>query len=405
MDTLDLFFKKYSYKFPKGYPDLNDEQDIVLLANLLEGLGINLNESSIMSNSAKAIKKIINSPEGKQYNFKIQSDKNRLGNLDKISKEEFLNLLNQVYPGVEIKVHAPGEGPNQKPLGSSKFNMYEFITEDGDVRIILSGGANEGEKYEQNFVQKLKSSAGLSLTDIEDQGIKKLFTTLNINPKELSEKDIDFVGTADTKRALNIEKPENVGSKIADVVIKVNGKEYFISLKNISGHTFYNGGNVPFIVFDSEKKVVFDPSKYDNNKIIKDIFDIFSIDPEKVAQGLNEYIAGEGKISNTPEPANISNPEALKNLLASGFGYGYYYVKETKGDDIVIKPILTPEDAYATVGKITSAQIKYPNTETKALNIKMDVDSEMFGNINFQIDFRNTGGAILPLALKMRTNK
>ena len=44
MDSLDLFFKKYSYKFPKGYPDLNDEQDINLLADLFEGLGINLKE-------------------------------------------------------------------------------------------------------------------------------------------------------------------------------------------------------------------------------------------------------------------------------------------------------------------------------------------------------------------------
>lgn len=57
MDSLDLFFKKYSYKFPKGYPDLNDEQDIVLLANLLEGLGINLNE--ILTQEAKNAKEIL----------------------------------------------------------------------------------------------------------------------------------------------------------------------------------------------------------------------------------------------------------------------------------------------------------------------------------------------------------
>jgi hypothetical protein len=44
MDSLDLFFKKYAYKFPKGYPDLNNEQDINLLADLLENLGVKLNE-------------------------------------------------------------------------------------------------------------------------------------------------------------------------------------------------------------------------------------------------------------------------------------------------------------------------------------------------------------------------
>ena len=45
MDSLDLFFKKYAYKFPKGYPDLNDEQDINLLADLLESLNVNLKEA------------------------------------------------------------------------------------------------------------------------------------------------------------------------------------------------------------------------------------------------------------------------------------------------------------------------------------------------------------------------
>ena len=46
MDSLDLFFKKYAYKFPKGYPDLSNEQDINLLADLLEGLDIDLNEAN-----------------------------------------------------------------------------------------------------------------------------------------------------------------------------------------------------------------------------------------------------------------------------------------------------------------------------------------------------------------------
>jgi hypothetical protein len=405
MDVLDLFFKKFAYKFPKGYPDMNNEQDINLLADLLEGLGINLNENSIMNSSAKAIEKIINSPEGKQYNFKLQSKKNRLGNLDKISKEDFLNLLNQVFPGVKVTVHAPNEGPNVKPLGSSKYNMYEFTTEDGDVRIILSGGANEGEKYEQNFIGKLKSSAGLPLDDIEDSNIKKLYQTLNINPENLTQEDIDFTGTADTKRSLNVDKPENIGPKIADVTIKTKGKEYYISLKNITGHVFYNGGNVPFIVFDENKNVVYDPSKFDRNEIIKNIFEIFNIDPEKVAKGLNEYIAGEGEIPNSYESTNISEPKVLQNLLASGFGYGYYYVKEIKNGSIDIKPLLTIDDAYKAIGNISSAQIKYPNSNTKALTVKLPLKSDLFGEVNCYIEFRNTSGYVLPLALKIKTSK
>ena len=42
MDVLDLFFKKYSYKFSKGYPDMSNNQDVLLLESLLEKLGVKL---------------------------------------------------------------------------------------------------------------------------------------------------------------------------------------------------------------------------------------------------------------------------------------------------------------------------------------------------------------------------
>ena len=57
MDVLDLFFKKFAYKFPKGYPDMNNEQDINLLADLLEGLDVDLNEA--FSPAAEKAKEIL----------------------------------------------------------------------------------------------------------------------------------------------------------------------------------------------------------------------------------------------------------------------------------------------------------------------------------------------------------
>jgi hypothetical protein len=38
MNVFDKFFIKYGYKFPKGYPDMNNEQDILLLESLLNEL-------------------------------------------------------------------------------------------------------------------------------------------------------------------------------------------------------------------------------------------------------------------------------------------------------------------------------------------------------------------------------
>ena len=40
MKELDLFFKRFNYKFPKGFCDINDSQDVTLLQTLLEQNGV-----------------------------------------------------------------------------------------------------------------------------------------------------------------------------------------------------------------------------------------------------------------------------------------------------------------------------------------------------------------------------
>lgn len=47
MDIFDKFFKKFSYKFPKGYPDINDAQDMLMLEGMLKEMGIDLNELTV----------------------------------------------------------------------------------------------------------------------------------------------------------------------------------------------------------------------------------------------------------------------------------------------------------------------------------------------------------------------
>jgi hypothetical protein len=46
MDVFDKFLNKSLYKFEKGYPDLNNDQDVLLLENELNKLGFSLNENN-----------------------------------------------------------------------------------------------------------------------------------------------------------------------------------------------------------------------------------------------------------------------------------------------------------------------------------------------------------------------
>ena len=63
MDVFEKFLNNYSYKFDKGYPDMNNEQDVLLLESILEELGIDMNESKISKQSIQ--QKIIDASEGK----------------------------------------------------------------------------------------------------------------------------------------------------------------------------------------------------------------------------------------------------------------------------------------------------------------------------------------------------
>jgi hypothetical protein len=76
MDPIDKFLKQYSYKFPKGYPDMKNEQDILLMESLLNNLGISLKE------------------EEKNYDDEILNLLTSLS--DDESKKKVVNFLNKI---------------------------------------------------------------------------------------------------------------------------------------------------------------------------------------------------------------------------------------------------------------------------------------------------------------------
>jgi len=259
MDALDLFFKKFSYKFPKGYPDMNNEQDILLLEKLIsktldknfsfdilkeelfifeatdrdknfsfdilkEELFIfEATDREISSNTKKAVADIIQNADS-SFGFKGQSDANRLGNPNKIDPEKVQQVFKDTI-GVEgeITIYNPRSGPNN----SGKFDMYEFESEKyGPVRIILSGGGNAGEKYEKEFVAKAEASAGDSMENLPAD-LQTLYKALGIDNTKLTADDIKFAGATDTKRPLSLEGPQNVGEKISDMTIKYGDNYYY----------------------------------------------------------------------------------------------------------------------------------------------------------------------------------
>jgi len=411
MDVLEKFLYSIAYKFPKGYPDMKNKQDILLLERELFKYNIDLREGTKAANTRKAIDVIVNSKEGKEAGLSKMANDYRIGNINKIDKDKFIEILNSVFKSPKIKVYAPKEGPNS----SSKYNMFEFDLEgEGQVQITLAGGANEGEKYEQGLLGKLKASAGSSLESIEDPEVKQIFSTLGIDPSKLSPNDIEFAGASDTSRQLSFDGPQKIGSTIADIVITAD-KPYYLSIKNVGGSAIYNGGNIPFIVLDKEGKVVFDKSKLNDNPLFANIFDTLKIDPQRIADGLNDYVSQTGTPNNWESVSGV-DLDKVKKLLASSFGYDYWYIREKPGGKLFIYHVATPEDAYKMVGDLRpdSVKVKYPgNTSkggTKVLEVRIETDSEVLEGgkkvpLVYQIVARNASGKLLPMRMNIRTNK
>jgi hypothetical protein len=156
-------------------------------------------------------------------------------------------------------------------------------------------------------------------------------------------------------------------------------------------------------------------SKFNDNPLFADIFDTLKIDFQKIADGLNDYVNKTGTPNNW-ESTNGVDLSKVRKLLASSFGYGYWYVREKPGGKLFIYHVATAEDAYKMVGELRpdSVKVKYPGNTlkggTKVLEVRIETDSEVLEGgkttpLVYQIVARNAAGNLLPMRMNIRTNK
>tara|TARA_B100001559_G_scaffold316771_1_gene320825 strand:- start:344 stop:1939 length:1596 start_codon:yes stop_codon:yes gene_type:complete len=127
MSVFDKFFERYSYRFPKGYPDFTNKQDILILENIFNE--INLFEA--------------NTAEGNKFVVDIiNQNSEKLGfELDRLNDESSPNKL--YFKGV------PNSGKNSRPIRidilkniSSLFSDNEFIDlkkESPEFTVVIDG--------------------------------------------------------------------------------------------------------------------------------------------------------------------------------------------------------------------------------------------------------------------------
>ena len=115
MDILDKFFKKFSYKFPKGYPDINDAQDMLMLETMIK---------SLLGEAFNPLKFFDLQKYGGPR-LKILDKKIQTGELfDMVSGEKL--ALNYIKPEYE-ELFKNADAAAIKKLGGSRINSFLFF--------------------------------------------------------------------------------------------------------------------------------------------------------------------------------------------------------------------------------------------------------------------------------------
>jgi hypothetical protein len=244
MDILDLFFKKYSYKFDKGYPDMNNNQDVLLLESILKELGVkiklfeevnfgvlkNIAGSEINDDTLKKIQSgdtfnlnldniyLSSGGSGKKYGGKDRYNINDLRTLIK----EFDKPIILTYAGNVRKFRTPfgvrictfNAPSNEKSPDFARLIVVNKLLEEFPDKIKVVPKIAPGLGYEAQQVENLNKNLEEILKQLGNDNVKL------------------YVKGKDT--GVEVASSEKVaGSGKADLVLKNNGgtEVYWISYK------------------------------------------------------------------------------------------------------------------------------------------------------------------------------
>ena len=197
MDIFDKFFKKFAYKFNKGYPDMNNSQDVLLLESIIKELGIDLNEGDA-ENGIEILKK--------EFGFKDED-------FQKVSGTRYKVLVPRAERfDYAQKIDALDDfifDPNAKgsSMGAILYKNASFLLKPSGAQ----GRASAGTENEDILINELKKYLEDGPKNIVFVGKNKIYSTPNI-------KDVKGVGY------------DVAEGKKADIVL-IGDQNYPISIK------------------------------------------------------------------------------------------------------------------------------------------------------------------------------
>jgi hypothetical protein len=389
MNVITKFLDQYSYRFPKGYPDINNEHDILLLEKLIsevldESFSVfPTTEDEISNQKVKEIYRIIKDYPDLKLNDPIVLDPKSPNTL-KISRSlqrdsKFIEYLNNEL-GIELDA-----------INGGKYNGISILWGEGS-----RGGRgikSKGLGFEGELVKDLEllNTEGIS----EDNKDQFLYPDLIIEiSKELGLKSGNFTvipeGAKNQSRPLSFESggPEvkfsqgSAAETLTDITIDKDGKKYYLSAKYGNTLTFFNSGVTKFLPASEIKS-----GKITNSDGIA-LLDTFGIDNETFCKVFNDY--PDADFSDLNGASTRYDISKIKNLVKSGIGEGYYMVK-AGGKSTQFEEI---DSEYTdTASDVSSPVIYYGGIGGNGKRVDVTFESPTY---SFKINIRNKQGGLYP---------
>jgi hypothetical protein len=389
MNVLDKFFKKFSYKFDKGYPDMNNDQDVLLLESILNeilGEAFSLfptTEDEISNDKIKELFRTIKSYPGLSLNDPLVLDPNS-PNVAKISRSlqrdsKFIDYLNN-----ELDIVLD-------PLDGAKWNGISIKWGEGS-----RGGRgikSKGPGFEGELVADLEllNAEGISDSNKENFRYPDLMIEMS---KELGLKQGNFTvipeGAKNQSRPLKFEDGGPVVSfsggsaaeTLTDITIDKGGIKYYLSAKYGNTLTFFNSGVTKYLPAEEIKS-----GKITNSDGIA-LLDTFGIDNETFCKVFNDY--PDGNFASMNGPSADYDISKIKNLVKSGIGEGYYMVK-AGGKSTQFTFI---DSKYTSIAsEISSPNVYYGGLGGVGKRIDITFESPTY---SFKVNIRNKQGGLYP---------
>ena len=229
MNIFDKFFTKFSYKFDKGYPDMNNDQDVLLLESLISevvGYKFKLSETALTPSVLSQTATLSRNNKVPRINILI----------DKIKNNQPLEL----EKSEETFIVFDPDGSKIKELENWDQSKGAVRLEDKDGNVITTsklnkssdfgGGKGSGGGATQTGIQESSQCAVSALVQKMGQITPEDLTPENI--KSISD-DIDTTSSIDEIIEFSEETPYNLIKDIKPNLI-VKGGDY--TIEEVVGH-------------------------------------------------------------------------------------------------------------------------------------------------------------------------